>query len=156
MLKSPALPPFATKPTALACALAAVAALLTGCGEHKKVKECNSFVAVVNGGVDRVQKNINTAPDGGTAVSELNTLAGEMDAIAAETGKVEVTLPELQKFSKRYQTMVGEIAAAARELAAAVDNVDREKMNSSQQQLDQAVKAEGPLVDELNKFCQAP
>jgi DNA repair ATPase RecN len=135
---------------------AALAAVLAGCGEQKKVKECNAFVGVVNGGVDRVQKNINTAPDGGTAVNELNTLATEMDAIAAETGKIEVTLPELQKVSKRYQTMVGEIAAAARELATAVDNVDRDKMNSSQEKLDQAVKAEGPLVDELNKFCQSP
>lgn len=129
---------------------------LCGCGEQKKVKECNSFVTVINSGVDRVTKTINTVPDSGAAVNELRSLADEMDAISSETKKVQLSLPDLQKISERYQTMVTDIAGAARELATAVDNVDREKMTEAQATLDSAVKREGPLVEELNKFCQNP
>jgi outer membrane murein-binding lipoprotein Lpp len=129
---------------------------VTGCGEQKKVKECNSFVSAVNAGVDRVTKTINTVPDSGAAVNELRSLADEMEAISAETKKVQISLPDLQKISERYQTMVGDIAAAARELAVAVDSVDRENMTKAQGTLDQAVKREGPLVEDLNKYCQTP
>ena len=127
-----------------------------GCGEQKKVKECNTFVGAVNAGVDRVTKTISTVPDSGAAVSELRSLADEMDAISGETKKVPLSLPDLQDISGRYQTMVTDIAAAARELAVAVDSVDRENMTKAQATLDQAVKREGPLVEELNKFCQTP
>ncbi len=129
---------------------------LSGCGSHQKVKECNAFVTVINSGVDRVTKTINTAPDSGAAVNELRTLAEEMDAISAEANKIPLSLPDLQKLSERYQTMVTDIAASARELATAVDNVDRENMTKAQASLNQAVKREGPLVEELNKFCQTP
>lgn len=128
----------------------------TGCGEQKKVKECNTFVGAVNAGVDRVTKTISTVPDSGAAVSELRSLADEMDAISGETKKVALSLPDLQDISTRYQAMVTDIAAAARELAVAVDSVDRENMTKAQATLDQAVKREGPLVEELNKFCQTP
>ena len=136
--------------------VAGLALLLNGCGEQKKVKECNSFVTVINSGVDRVTKTINTVPDSGAAVNELRSLAEEMEAISGETKKVQLSLPDLQKISESYQKMVTDIAAAARELATAVDNVDREKMTEAQATLDQAVKREGPLVEELNKFCQNP
>ncbi len=133
-----------------------VATLGMGCGEQKKVKECNSFVSVINTGVDRVTKTLNTTPDSGAAVNELRSLADEMEAISAETKKVQLSMPDLQRISERYQKMVTDIAAAARELATAVDNVDGEKMTAAQTTLDQAVKREGPLVEELNKFCQNP
>ncbi len=127
-----------------------------GCGEQKKVKECNTFVSAVNAGVDRVTKTINTVPDSGAAVNELRSLADEMEAISAQTKKVQISLPTLQKMSERYQAMVTDIATSARELAVAVDHVDRENMTKAQALLDQAVKREAPLVEELNKFCQTP
>ena len=144
-----------TSPLKLSLVLVAAFAV-SGCGEQKKVKECNSFVTVINSGVDRVTKTINTVPDSGAAVNELRSLADEMEAISGETKKVQLSLPDLQKISERYQTMVTDIATAARDLATAVDNVDREKMTAAQGTLDQAVKREGPLVEELNKYCQNP
>jgi outer membrane murein-binding lipoprotein Lpp len=127
-----------------------------GCGDQKKVKECGAFVQVVNAGVDRVLKGMSVAADGGAAVGELRSLAEEMDAIAQETAKVELSLPELQQLSKDYQGMVTEVATAARELAQAVDNVDVEKMGKAQTRMDTAVKREDPLVESINKFCQSP
>ena len=39
---------------------------------------------------------------------------------------------------------------------AAVDNVDMENMTKAQTRMDVAVKREDPLIEQLNKFCQAP
>jgi uncharacterized protein YukE len=133
-----------------------LALALSGCGEQKKIKECGAFVHVINNGVDRILKGMSGGTDGGAAVSELKSLAEEMDGIAAETGKVQISLPELQGLAKDYQGMVTEVATAARELAQAVDNVDVEKMGKAQTRMDQAVKREDPLVEQINKYCQTP
>jgi hypothetical protein len=132
------------------------AASLTGCGEQKKIKECNALVSVINAGVEKIQKGTSPSPDAGTAVADLRALAEEMDGIAGEAGKLEPTLPDLQNLNKDYQGMAAEVAAAARDLANAVDNVDVEKMSKAQERMDQAVKREDPIIDAINKFCQTP
>jgi hypothetical protein len=132
------------------------AASLTGCGEQKKIKECNALVGVINAGVEKIQKGTSASPDAGTAVADLRALAEEMDGIAGEAGKLEPTLPDLQNLNKDYQGMAAEVAAAARDLANAVDNVDVEKMSKAQERMDQAVKREDPIIDAINKFCQTP
>jgi hypothetical protein len=138
--------------------LIAVALLSSGCGEQKKIKECNEFIAVINRGVEKVQKGTSGAPDGGggAAVAELRTLADEMDVITKEAAAIAVTMPELKKLAGDYQAMVTEVSGAARDLATAVDNVDMEKMSAAQSRMDSAVKREDPLIEQLNKFCKAP
>ena len=133
-----------------------IATLCLSCGEQKKIKECNALVAVINSGVEKVQKGTSGSPDGGTAVADLKALAQEMDEIGKEAARVELSLPELQRLGKDYQAMVTEVATAARELAGAVDNVDVEKMSKAQERMDQAVKREDPIVDEINKYCRTP
>jgi methyl-accepting chemotaxis protein len=129
---------------------------LVGCGSQKKIEECNALVAVINLGVEKVQKGTTASPDAGAAVDELRALADELDGVAAEASKAKVTLPDLKKFAEEYQAMSAEVATSARELAEAVDNVDMEKMAKAQSRMDTAVKQEDPLVEKINKFCQAP
>jgi hypothetical protein len=131
-------------------------ATVSGCGEQKKIKECNALVGVINTGVDKIQSVTRSAPDGGAAVAELRALATEMDNVAAEAKKVEISLPELKKFSDEYQALATELAKAARDLAEAVDNVDMEKMAKAQGEMDSVVKREDPLIQALNEFCRAP
>ncbi|MBW2455368.1 MAG: hypothetical protein JRI68_12690 [Deltaproteobacteria bacterium] len=133
-----------------------LAATSSGCGEQKKIKECNALVGVINTGVDKIQNVTRSAPDGGAAVAELRALATEMEAVAAEAKAVEVTLPELKKFSTDYQGLATELATAAQELATAVDNVDMETMAKAQHQMDSVVRREDPLIQALNEFCRAP
>ncbi|MBI4703559.1 MAG: hypothetical protein HY744_20805 [Deltaproteobacteria bacterium] len=127
-----------------------------GCGKQKKIEECNALVAVINAGVDRMQKSSALAADGGAAVDELKAVAEVMDGAAAEASKVKLSVPELRKIAGDYQAMAKQVAAGARELAEAVEKVDPDKMKAAQEKVDKAVKLEDPLVDELNKFCRAP
>ncbi|MEQ9320720.1 MAG: hypothetical protein RIF41_16255 [Polyangiaceae bacterium] len=138
-------------PSAVVLALA-----LTACGSQTKIEECNALVSVNHKGVDKVKKGTTATPDGGAAVDELRALADELDNVAKQTAEVKLTLPDLQKYGEDYKAMATEVAASARELADAVDNVDMEKMTAAQARMDAAVKREDPLVGEINKFCQTP
>ena len=86
-------------------------------------------------------------------------MADAMDKVAGDAAKVELTIPELKKFSAEYQSMVKEVSKAARDLAAASDSKDKDaggKVAAANAAMEKAVKQEDPLVDGINKFCQAP
>jgi methyl-accepting chemotaxis protein len=129
---------------------------LAACGPKKKIEECQALVAAINDGVDRIHKTMSGPPDAGESVSELRALATEMDNIAKAADAVNLTTPELVKLSQRYQDLTKEVATAARELADAVAAVDVEKRDKLQTRMEETVKREDPLVEDLNKFCQSP
>jgi len=129
---------------------------LAGCGPKKKVEECQAFVGSINEGVDRIHKTMGGTPDSGQSVAELRALATEMDEVGKLSEKVALTTPELQKLSQRYVELTKDLATTARELAEAVDAVDVEKSTKLQGRMEEIVKKEDPLVEELNKFCQTP
>ncbi len=137
------------------CALVGVALLFgaSACGQ-KKIAECNQLIEVINKGVESLNKKSAPGADpSGTA--ELKGMADSMDKVAADAGKVDLSTPELKKYSTEYQAMAKEVAKAARDMAAAADAKDLAKITAAQAALDKAVKAEDPLVDSINKFCQA-
>lgn len=132
------------------------AALLLGstaCGQ-KKINECNSLIEVINKGVASLDKGSKGGADP-TGTADLKSMADSMDKVAADAAKVELTIPELKKYSADYQAMAKDVAKAARDMAAAADAKDLAKINTAQGALDKAVKQEDPLVDQINKFCQA-
>jgi hypothetical protein len=128
--------------------------VISGCGQ-KKVTECNNLIKVINTGVQSLEKGTKAAEDP-SGVVELKAMADAMDKVAADAAKVELTIPELQKYSQDYQTMAKEVATVAREMATAADEKDPAKVSAAQERMEKAVKQEDPLVDSINKFCQEP
>jgi hypothetical protein len=146
-------PTVSTLATAVACA----ALLGAGCGQ-KKVNECNALVQVINAGVQSLEKSPKADGDA-NSTADLKAMAEAMDKVAADAARVELTLPELKKFSTDYQAMVKEVSKAARDMAAATDSKDKDavgKVAAATAAMEKAVKQEDPLVDGINKFCQAP
>ena len=90
-----------------------------------------------------------------TGLSDLRGMANAMDKVATDIGNVQLTIPEIRKFSTDYQKMVKDIAKAERDLAAAAEGRDQPKRSAAEIALDTAVKPEDPLVDNINKFCQS-
>ncbi|HEY4117425.1 MAG TPA: hypothetical protein VGM56_06195 [Byssovorax sp.] len=133
---------------------AVTASLLAGCGQ-KKVTECNAMIRVINDGVNSLQKGTKSATDE-NGVADLKALADAMDKVAGDSAKVELTIPELKKYNTDYQAMAKDVAKTAREMAAAAEAKDVAKITTAQAAMDKAVKQEDPLVDGINKFCQAP
>ena len=136
--------------------LSAVGIMLggAGCGQ-KKINECNALIQVINTGVQNLEKGGKFSGDP-SGVGELKSMADAMDKVAADAAKVELTIPELKKYSTDYQAMAKEVAKAARDMAAAAEAKDANKINAAQAAMEKAVKQEDPLVDSINKFCQAP
>jgi hypothetical protein len=124
---------------------------LVSCGPSR-VAECNRLVAVVNLGVTSLDQGMKATNDP-TGVAELRSMADSMDKAASDASKVELSIPELKDFSKRYQEMAKEVARTGREMAAAVDAKDTAKIASSQVEMEKAVKSEDSIVEGLNKFC---
>jgi hypothetical protein len=135
----------------LLCLLAAATA---GCGQ-KKISECNAMVQVINSGVVSLEKAPRNEADP-SGVSDLRVMADAMDKVAVEASSVQLTLPELKKLRDEYQKMVKDIARAERELASAAQEKDQARRSAADTALDVAVKQEDPLVDQINKYCQAP
>lgn len=125
-----------------------------GCGQ-KKINECNALIGVINTGVQNLEKSGKIAGDP-SGVGELKSMADAMDKVAADAAKVELSIPELKKYSTDYQAMAKDVAKAARDMATAAEAKDANKINAAQAAMEKAVKAEDPLVDSINKFCQAP
>ena len=128
--------------------------LTAGCGQ-KKITECNAVVQVINAGVVSLEKAPKNEGDP-TGVSDLKAMADAMDKVASDALNVQLTLPELKKYRDEYQKMAKEIARAERDLARAAEERDTAKRGAAESTLDAAVKAEDPLVDQINKYCQAP
>ncbi|AKT39751.1 hypothetical protein [Chondromyces crocatus] len=133
---------------------AGLLALVTGCGQNK-ISECNALIEVINKGVQSLEKGQKANPDP-TGAADLKVMADAMEKVAADAAVVKLTLPELQKFSTDYQGMAREVSKAARDMAAAAEAKDPDKINVAQAAMEKAVKQEDPLVDGINKFCQAP
>lgn len=141
-------------PFAALVAVLGLVAGASGCGQNK-VSECNALIEVINKGVQSIEKGTKAGGDQGKA-EELKAMADAMDKVAADAAQVKLTTPELQKFSTEYQTMARDVAKAARELAAATEANDLDKRDAAHAAIDKAIKQEDPLVDSINKFCQAP
>jgi hypothetical protein len=136
------------------CALFLCATSATGCGQ-KKAAECNALITVINVGVQTLEKTPKTDTDP-NGLGDLKGMAQTMDKVATDIGGVPLTIPEIRKFSADYQKMVKDIAKAERDLAVAAQERDQAKRSAAEIALDGAVKPEDPLVDSINKFCQAP
>jgi hypothetical protein len=138
---------------ALGAVLAALGAATAGCGQ-KRITECNAMVRLINEGVSTVEKLPKNEADP-SGVSDLRAMADAMDKVAADAESVQLTLPELKKLRDDYQKMAKDIAKAERELAASALDKDTTKRTAAAATLDAAVKQEDPLVDQINKYCQA-
>ncbi|MEJ7727840.1 MAG: hypothetical protein WKG00_01350 [Polyangiaceae bacterium] len=126
-----------------------------GAPARSKAAQCNALIQVVNSGVQNLEKG-NTLSGDRTGAAELKAMANAMDKVAADAARVETTIPALTKYAADYQAMAKEVAKAARNMAAAAEAKDADKINAAQAAMEKAVKQEDPLVDRINKFCQAP
>jgi hypothetical protein len=122
--------------------------------DQTRVTECNALIQVLNSGLASLE--LGPKPGSANGVGDLKEMADAMDKVARDAGKVELTIAQLKRFSGDYQAMASDVSKAARAMAAAAEVKDMQKLTTSRTALEAAVKKEDPLVDSVNKFCQAP
>jgi len=126
-----------------------------GIGGSRKTEECNALIQVINTGIRDLEMSASPTADP-SGVGELRSMAVAMDKVAAAAAGVKLTIPQLTNASAEYQAMVKAVAKAARDMANAARAKDAKRINAAQAAMEKAVKAEDPLVDRINAFCQGP
>jgi hypothetical protein len=138
-----------------AAALGRMMARAIGLGPSRKLEECNALIQVINTGVQNLERGGKFSGDP-SGVGELSAMADAMDQVAAEAGKVKLTVPFLRKAAAEYGAMAQAVGKAARDMARAAAAKDATKINAAQADMEKAVKLEDPLVDRINAFCRTP
>jgi len=125
------------------------------CGPSK-ISECNALIEVLNKGAQNIDKGTKAVAANPMATAEYKGLADAADKVADEASKVKLELPELKKFSTDYQNVMKEFGKTARDTATAVDAKDTTKMTAAANAMEKVGKQEETLINDINKFCQAP
>jgi len=140
------------RPRLLSVLPVVVALGFLACTATKK-NECGTLVSVINAGLEQLENGQQQRKNDPTGTVELRAMAAVMDQAAVSTAKLSLATPELKSLANRYEAMSKDIAKNARELADAAEKKDLDKLGKAQNALNDALKLEDPIVDDLNKFC---
>ena len=128
---------------------------LAGC--NKKASECQLLIRTINPQVEKQQAISQRKVEG---LEDVATVTAEISKVASETAEklsaLDITTPELKKFSADYQAMEKEFAASAQAAADGIKggSVDvMKKLTAFDQSVDAATKKEADLIEGVNKFC---
>lgn len=129
--------------TVLGTAALSMGLLLYGCGENR-VAQCNKFVTVANKTKDLV------APKD---ASGFTPLADKIDQIRTEAQAIAVKDSQLKDLQTKLLSMYGDVSAALKAQAKAVEAKDTNAQTKAKQDLDTAASKENDLVDSINTLC---
>lgn len=113
-------------------------------------KECRQLVTIINESVASGTKPASHGP----ASTELARLASNMEDTIARLNRVDLTDDRLQGLAERYRAMASKIGSSAKGLKKAIEAFDPRRMQASEQSFQAALQLEGPLMTELDDYCQ--
>jgi hypothetical protein len=126
----------------------------SGCGRFRKAKECGLLADAVASWMKK-----DTAPSPAGADTPL--LVADARATAARYRELDRTLSEIQLASdeltplvRRYRQMAIESAEALEAVSRALNDADLERARKLRVDFDATVRAEAPLVEEINAACR--
>lgn len=123
---------------------------LAGC--NKKVPECNSMVEVINPAVATISRASGAKSEkGAEQAKSIREMADILQKTAGALAKLELTTPELKKFSSEYQAMCNDAAGSANKLAELVLAIDPKVKEAEELQ-----KSLSAAVDKFNAQCGTP
>jgi uncharacterized membrane-anchored protein YhcB (DUF1043 family) len=138
-----------------ALALLGLVAGLTAC--NKKASECQLLIRTINPQVEKQQAISQRKVEG---LEDVAAVTAEISKVASETAEklsaLDITTPELKKFSADYQQMEKDFAASAKSAADGITtgSVDvMKKLGAFDASVDAAAKKEQDIIDGVNKFC---
>ena len=113
------------------------------------------FIDKVNASLKQIEKHTQAeAKDDTAAVAEMRRLADQYDTLAGDVRALRITNRDLKKHALEYQKMASKAAAAARQVARAVEAKDVQQATEAQNAFDEIVKSEDKLVARINALCQ--
>ena len=133
--------------TTLVTFLATVAlGVLPGC--DNKIGQCNHLIKVIN------EEGKNIKGMSGDDTASLNTASTTLENTSKKVAAVELKDPKLIAFRDTYKKMAEDLAAAAKDTAAAIDSKDAKRIREAHDKMNAFPKRENDLVSDINKYCR--
>jgi chromosome segregation ATPase len=142
----------------LKCAVIVVTACAGTIACSKKVPECNALIKQLNESATAMETATNALTASQKQTKEaLDKVASATKAETEKIAKVELTVPELQGFSKNYQTLLTDTATAAQAIAKAAGELEgvQEAVTKSQSSWMAASAKLGVACVKARKECAA-
>jgi hypothetical protein len=121
-----------------------------------KIAQCNALIEVLNRGALNIDQGTKAVQANPLNTAAYKGLADSATTVAKEASALRLAIPELQKFSESYQTVMKEFARTARATAAALEVKDKDGMTAAANDMESVGKREEAIIADINAFCQAP
>lgn len=122
-----------------------------GCSESK-VAQCNRLIEIANQAAMDVEAVTQSASAEDTEA--FRTVASTADQAAENLEAIELSDSTLEEYKQRFITLYAETSAATQALVDAVEQQSPQEATDAYNRLQSATQQEGPLVDEVNNYCQ--
>lgn len=107
----------------------------------------------INTGLTALENGRQQQKNDPTKTFELRAMADSLEETAKKTKDLSLATPELKALAQRYEAMTLQIAKDARGVAEAYEKNDVARLTKAQTTLNETLKLEDPIIDDLNKFC---
>lgn len=126
--------------------------VLASCSETK-VAQCSRLIEIANRAVSGVKAvSDNPRPD---SIESMNKIADVANSAKAEMEGLQLTDEQLKDYQTRFITMYTDTNKATRDLVTAAEAKDAQAAQQAFNALQTATSQEGPLVNEVNGYCEA-
>lgn len=125
--------------------------LISSCSDSK-VSQCSKLIEIANQAVTGVRAvSENPQPDN---IDSMNKIADVANKAKADMSALQLSDPKLQDYQKRFVTMYTDTNQATRDLVKAAEAKDSSAAQQAFDALKTATAQEGPLVNEVNGYCE--
>ncbi len=125
--------------------------LISSCSDSK-VSQCSKLIEIANQAVSGVRTvSENPQPDN---IESMNKIADVANKAKAEMTALQLSDPKLEDYQTRFVTMYTDTNQATRDLVKAAEAKDSAAAQQAFDALKTATAQEGPLVNEVNSYCE--
>ena len=130
-------------------------ATTTGCGRFRKAKECGVLADTVSAWMKKDAPPPSPAgADTPALVADARATAGRYRELDRTLAGIKLESDELTPLVQRYRQMAVQSAQALEEVARALSDENLEHARKLRVDFDAIVRAEAPLVNEINAACR--
>jgi hypothetical protein len=127
---------------------------LAGCGRFRKAKECGELAEIVSAWMSKEKPPSAAGADTAALVADARSTAGRYRELDRSLSELELVSEELIPLVTRYRKMAVDSAAALEAVSSALSAGDLEAARKLRIDFDATIRAEAPLVNEINTACR--
>jgi hypothetical protein len=142
-----------TRATLLVAALCA-SSLGAGCGRFRKAKECGLLVDAVSAWMRKASPASPADADTAALVADAKATALRYRELDRTLSEIKLESEELTPLVVRYRKIAVDSAKALEDVSQALGESDLERARKLRVDFDATLRAEAPLVAEINAVCR--